>query len=81
LIWAAKPANHRPQSRRPHPPPARQIILDSICTDRCLDADTSIPCWPQTLVFAGRSLLEYVEAPVDLSEIGGVNLQQWLASA
>jgi hypothetical protein len=60
---------------------ARQIILDSICTDQCLDAHDINPMLARKRQYLqGEGLLEYVEAPVDLSEIGGMsNLKQWLA--
>jgi len=60
---------------------ARQIILDSICTDQCLDSRDINPMLARKRQYLqGEGLLEYVEAPVDLSEIGGVsNLKQWLA--
>ena len=60
---------------------ARQIVLDSICTDQCLDAHDINPMLARKRQYLqGEGLLEYVEAPVDLSEIGGMsNLKQWLA--
>ena len=60
---------------------ARQIILDAICNDQCLDAHDINPMLAQKRQYLqGEGLLEYVEAPVDLSEIGGmVNLKHWLA--
>jgi SpoVK/Ycf46/Vps4 family AAA+-type ATPase len=60
---------------------ARQIILETVCEDNRLDvADVnSILATKRKLLQAG-GLLEYVESPVDLSEIGGLNrLKTWLA--
>ncbi|HEV8378712.1 MAG TPA: AAA family ATPase [Tepidisphaeraceae bacterium] len=60
---------------------ARQIIRDAICNDQCLSADDINPMLAEKRQYLqGEGLLEYVEAPVDLSEIGGmVNLKHWLA--
>jgi hypothetical protein len=60
---------------------ARQIILDAICNDHCLSADDiTLMLAEKRQYLQGEGLLEYIEAPVDLSEIGGmVNLKHWLA--
>jgi hypothetical protein len=60
---------------------AKQIIMDAICTDHCLDVqDINFMLARKRQYLQGEGLLEYIEAPVDLSEIGGmVNLKHWLA--
>ncbi len=59
---------------------AEQIIIDAVIDDRRFDADdinTILANKRQLLHRDG--LLEYVEAPVDLSEIGGLSrLKKWL---
>ncbi|NLX12202.1 MAG: AAA family ATPase [Phycisphaerales bacterium] len=60
---------------------AEQIIIDAVVDDRRFDADdinTILANKRQVLHRDG--LLEYVEAPVDLSEIGGLaRLKKWLS--
>src|SRR6185436_18910581 len=59
---------------------ARQVILDAICSDRCLDTTDIKPMLAEKRKYLqGEGLLEYIESPVDLSEIGGmVHLKKWL---
>lgn len=60
---------------------AQQIIIDTVVEDRRFDDDDV------NTVFASKrrliqrdGLLEYIETPLDLSEIGGMNhLKKWLA--
>jgi SpoVK/Ycf46/Vps4 family AAA+-type ATPase len=60
---------------------AEQIIVDAVAEDRKLDADdinTILAGKRQRLQQGG--ILEYVEAPVDLSSIGGLtHLKKWLS--
>jgi SpoVK/Ycf46/Vps4 family AAA+-type ATPase len=60
---------------------ARQIILDVICPDQRLDAnDINTILAQKRKYLQSEGLLEYIESPVDLSEIGGMtNLKHWLA--
>jgi hypothetical protein len=60
---------------------ARQIIADCICTDRRLDPeDINTILANKRRQFQGIGLLEYIEAPVDLQDIGGLaSLKCWLA--
>jgi hypothetical protein len=60
---------------------ARQIIMDAICADQCLGVhDINLILARKRQYLQGDGLLEYIEAPVDLSEIGGmVSLKRWLA--
>ena len=60
---------------------ARQIIMDAICTDQCLGVkDINLILARKRQYLQGDGLLEYIEAPVDLEEIGGmVHLKRWLA--
>lgn len=59
---------------------AEQIIIDAVAEDRTFDADdinTILANKRQRLQHGG--ILEYIEAPVDLSSIGGLdNLKRWL---
>jgi AAA+ superfamily predicted ATPase len=59
---------------------ARQIILDVVGEDNCLDvADVNHILASKRKMLRGSGLLEYVEAPVNLSEIGGLEkLKVWL---
>ncbi len=59
---------------------ARQVVIDSVSHDRRFDADDInriLALKRQALGSVG--LLEYVEAPVDLNEVGGLHrLKNWL---
>jgi ATP-dependent 26S proteasome regulatory subunit len=59
---------------------ARQVILDTIAVDQRFDNnDVNQVLVEKRKQFQLTGLLEYVEAPVDLSEIGGLaKLKQWL---
>src|SRR5207237_810072 len=59
---------------------ARQVILDTVCCDRVFDAsDMNTILAEKRRALAGDGLLDYVEAPVDLNEIGGLaRLKSWL---
>ena len=59
---------------------ARQVVLDCICDDRTLDAaDISRMLAQKRKHLQSMGLLEFVEAPVDLDEIGGLRqLKFWL---
>lgn len=59
---------------------ARQVILDTISADHRLDVtDINTVLAEKRRQLQSIGLLEYVEAPVDLSEIGGLNrLKSWL---
>ncbi len=60
---------------------ARQIIMDAICTDQRFDtSDINHILSQKRQYLQGEGLLEYVEAPTDIAEIGGMpNLKRWLA--
>jgi AAA+ superfamily predicted ATPase len=60
---------------------ARQVILDTIATDRRFDAtDVNTVLAEKRKAFQAAGLLDYVEAPVDLSSIGGLSrLKTWLS--
>ena len=60
---------------------ARRIISDALTDDARLDyRDINRIIAAKRQQFQGVGLLEYVESPVDLEEIGGlVNLKRWLA--
>lgn len=60
---------------------ARRVIRDVVLDDRRLDAhDINRILAEKRRLFQGTGLLEYVEAPVDLNEIGGLGgLKRWLA--
>src|SRR5439155_24450792 len=52
---------------------ARQVILDAISPDKRLDAsDINTMLAQKRRHLAGERLLEYVEAPISLDEIGGL---------
>jgi len=59
---------------------AEQIVVDCVADDHTFDAeDINTILSRKRQMLAGAGLLEYVEAPVDLSEIGGLrNLKRWL---
>jgi ATP-dependent 26S proteasome regulatory subunit len=59
---------------------ARQVVLDSISEDQRFDiSDVNKILAEKRKQFQSVGLLEYVEAPVDLSEIGGLfKLKEWL---
>ncbi len=60
---------------------ARRVILDATCDDRRFDAsDVNHIIAAKRQALGGEGVLEYVEAPVDLAEIGGLGrLKTWLA--
>jgi AAA+ superfamily predicted ATPase len=62
------------------PRQARQIILDAVCGDSRLDiSDVNHILAQKRRLLQSAGLLEFVEAPVDLTEIGGLNrLKNWL---
>ncbi len=58
---------------------ARQVVFDTVCLDRKLDASDINSILARKRRAIGEGLLEYVEAPVDLEQIGGLqNLKKWL---
>ncbi len=59
---------------------AREVILDSICNDRTLDSkDINTILAQKRKRLQSMGVLDYVEAPVDLDEIGGLRaLKYWL---
>jgi AAA+ superfamily predicted ATPase len=59
---------------------ARQIILDAVCGDSRFDiTDVNHILAQKRRVLQSSGLLEFVEAPVDLEEIGGLSrLKNWL---
>jgi SpoVK/Ycf46/Vps4 family AAA+-type ATPase len=59
---------------------AEQIIVDCVIEDRRFDAqDINTILAEKRQALSGAGLLQYVETPVDLSEIGGLrNLKRWL---
>jgi len=59
---------------------ARQVILECVANDRTLDAeDVNRVLAEKRRLLATGGLLEYIETPVDLSEIGGLRrLKRWL---
>ncbi|MCL2639926.1 MAG: AAA family ATPase [Phycisphaerales bacterium] len=59
----------------------RQVILDAIATDRKFTAeDLNTVLAAKRRFLAGDGMLEYVEAPAHIDEIGGMrNLKEWLA--
>ncbi len=59
---------------------ARQVILDSISEDRTLDSkDINLVLAQERKQLQNLGLLDFVEAPVDLDEIGGLRrLKYWL---
>lgn len=60
---------------------ARQIIVETVADDRRLDADDINRLLShKRRALGGGTLLEYIEAPTDLDQIGGLNrLKQWLS--
>lgn len=60
---------------------ARQIIIETVADDRRLDnEDINHMLAHKRRALGGNSLLEYVESPADLSDIGGMSrLKGWLA--
>ncbi|HSZ58034.1 MAG TPA: AAA family ATPase [Tepidisphaeraceae bacterium] len=60
---------------------ARQIILDIVCVDCRFDAsDINRLLAEKRKAIASDGVLDYVEVPVDLAEIGGLShLKDWLA--
>ncbi len=60
---------------------ARQVIIDSVCDDRRFDsADINSVLALKRQALSGSGLLDYVEAPTDMSHIGGLSkLKNWLA--
>ena len=59
---------------------ARQVILDCCCDQRFDAADLNTLLARKRQAVGDDGLLEYVESPVDLEEIGGMRrLKQWLA--
>ena len=59
---------------------ARQVILDATCIDCRFDAgDINAILAEKRQAIGGDGILDYVESPVDLNEIGGLSkLKQWL---
>ncbi|UCF34915.1 MAG: AAA family ATPase [Phycisphaerales bacterium] len=59
---------------------AEQIIIDCVAEDRRFDAeDINTVLSRKRQMLAGAGLLEFVETPVDLNEIGGLRrLKRWL---
>ena len=59
---------------------ARQIIIDAVADDRCLSAEDIAPMLAnKRKLVSGDQLLEFVESPVTLDEIGGLRrLKFWL---
>jgi AAA+ superfamily predicted ATPase len=62
------------------PRQARQIIIDAVADDRCLNAnDIAAMLVNKRRLLAGDQLLEFVESPVSVDEIGGLRrLKFWL---
>ncbi len=59
---------------------ARRVITDAICEDCKLDEqDVNAVMAGKRRALSGAGMLQYVESPVDLSEVGGLNrLKQWV---
>jgi AAA+ superfamily predicted ATPase len=59
---------------------ARQVIVDAVCDDLVFDSrDVNTVLAAKRKLLQGSGPLEYVEAPVDLSEVGGLDrLKAWL---
>jgi len=59
---------------------AEQIIMDCVAEDRRFDAkDINTVLSRKRQMLAGTGLLEFIETPVDLDEIGGLrHLKRWL---
>jgi SpoVK/Ycf46/Vps4 family AAA+-type ATPase len=61
---------------------ARQVVLDSVSEDNRFDiSDINKILAGKRKMLQGMALLEYIQSPVDLTQIGGlVNLKQWLTT-
>ncbi|MCC6421954.1 MAG: AAA family ATPase [Phycisphaerales bacterium] len=59
---------------------ARQVVLDSVSEDNRFDiSDINKILAGKRKMLQGMALLEFIQSPVDLTQIGGlVNLKQWL---
>jgi ATP-dependent 26S proteasome regulatory subunit len=59
---------------------ARRVIVDAICEDCRLDEnDVNSVLAGKRRALGSAGMLQYVEAPVDLSEVGGLNrLKEWV---
>ena len=59
---------------------ARQVIVDAVCDDLVFDSrDVNTVMAAKRKLLQGTGPLEYVEAPVDLAEVGGLDkLKGWL---
>jgi len=59
---------------------ARRVLTDAICEDCKLDEqDVNAVLVGKRNALGGAGMLQYVESPVDLSDIGGLNrLKQWV---
>src|SRR5690606_35886497 len=59
---------------------AEQVVREAICEDRRFDADdVAAMLSAKRRILSEGGLLDFVEAPADLSEIGGLNhLKNWL---
>jgi hypothetical protein len=59
---------------------ARQVIRDVVAADRRLDAaDLNNIVAEKRRLVSGEGLLQYMESPVDLAQVGGLkNLKSWL---
>ena len=59
---------------------ARRVLTDAICDDCRLDEeDVNAVLVGKRNALSGAGMLQYVESPVDLSDIGGLNrLKQWV---
>jgi hypothetical protein len=62
------------------PRQAKQIIVDAVADDRCLNAaDIAAMLINKRRLLAGDQLLEFVDSPVSIDEIGGLRrLKYWL---
>jgi AAA+ superfamily predicted ATPase len=62
------------------PRQARQVIVDAVADDRCLSgSDIAAMLVNKRRLLAGDQMLEFVESPVSLDEIGGLRrLKYWL---
>ena len=59
---------------------ARRVIMDAVCDDCRLDEhDVNKVLVGKRQALSGAGMLQYVESPVDLNEVGGLNkLKQWV---
>jgi hypothetical protein len=59
---------------------ARRVIEDAVCQDGRVDEhDVNLILVGKRQALSGAGMLQYVEAPVDLGEVGGLNkLKQWV---